>query len=109
MKSRIFAAGALALGFVLSCASAGAADRKVTIQNLTSSTMTEFYASNTGQDDWEEDILGKGQLNPGEEIEIDIDDGTGKCKFDFQGVFGKQKVVKRNVNVCKVGTFTFND
>lgn len=90
--------------------SAVAADRKVTVHNATSQTLTEFYASNTGTDDWEEDILGKQELAPGEEIEVDIDDGTGKCKFDFQGVFEDgDKVVKTGINVCQVGTFTFTE
>lgn len=99
---------ALAIAVAGACGHASAADRKVTIKNATKHSMTEFYASTTGTDEWEEDILGADELAAGEEIEIDIDDGSGKCKFDFQGVFDDgDKVVKKNINVCTVGTFTF--
>lgn len=105
-----YAAGAFALGAALLCAPAGAADRKVVIKNETSHSMTEFYASNTGTNEWEEDILGKDELGVDEEVEVDIDDGSGKCKFDFMGVFDDgEKVVKKNINVCQVGTFSFTE
>jgi hypothetical protein len=103
----LLCAATMALAGALAVA---AADRKVTIVNDTRHTMSEFYASNIGANAWEEDILGEDELAPGESVEVDIDDGTGKCRFDFQGVFRDgDKVVKRNVNVCKIGSFTFTD
>lgn len=105
-----YVVAAVALGLAVFGGAASAADRKVEIKNETSHSMTEFYASNTGENDWEEDILGKGELAAGESIEVDVDDGSGKCKFDFMGVFDDgDKVVKNGVNVCKTGTFTFSD
>jgi len=85
-----------------------AANRVVTIHNKTDVLMTEFYASNVDTDDWEEDILGEDVLRPGQSFDVDIDDGTGACRFDFKGVFDDgDEVVKKNVNVCKVGSFSF--
>lgn len=110
MTKLLLSAGAVALAGMFVCGVASAADRKVTIVNKTRHSMVEFYASNTGTQDWEEDILGTDELAKGEEIEIDIDDGTGKCKFDFMGVFDDgDKVVRNGVNVCTTGTFTFTD
>ena len=110
MKNRLIIAAGAALACALLASSAQAADRKVTIKNATGITMNEFYASTANTDDWEENIFGKDELAPGEEIEVDIDDGTGKCVFDFLGVFDSgDKVEKRGVNVCKIGTFTFNE
>ena len=85
-----------------------AANRKVDVVNDTGLTMSEFYASNTGADDWEEDILGSDTLDAGDTFEIDIDDGTGACKFDFKAVFTNgTSHVQRAINVCSVSTFTY--
>jgi len=89
---------------------ASAANRKVDIENGTGKDIVEFYASNTGTDDWEEDILGRDVLAPGEEFEADIDDGTGACYFDFKAVFSDDTShVQRKVNVCKISTFTYTN
>lgn len=85
-----------------------AADRKVDIINKTGMQLKHFHASNTGTNDWEEDILGRDVLDDGETFEANIDDGTGACKFDFKGTFvSGQELIKRNVDVCQISTFTF--
>jgi hypothetical protein len=49
-------------------------------------------------------------LGSGEQIRINIDDGTGYCKYDLRAVFeGDREAVQSDVNVCELGTFTFND
>ena len=99
------AAGFLAVSAINA---ASAANRKVDVVNDTGLTMSEFYASNTGTDDWEEDILGSDTLDVGDIFEIDIDDGTGACKFDFKAVFTNgTSHVQRAINVCAVSTFTY--
>jgi hypothetical protein len=88
--------------------SANAANRHVDIVNDTGMTMAEFYASATGTDDWEEDILGSDTLANGEVFDVDIDDGSGACKFDFKAVFTDgSSHVRRAVNVCSISTFTY--
>ncbi len=85
-----------------------AADRKVDIVNETGHTMTGFYASSVDEESWEEDLLGGDTLKNGETLEADIDDGSNACVYDFKGEFADgDAVVKRKVNVCEVGTFTF--
>ena len=100
----------IAAGLFVFCAvnAASAADRRVDIVNDTGKVMEEFYASAVDTDDWEEDILGKDVLADGEEVEIDIDDGSGACKFDFKAVFtdGTERV-KRGVNVCSISKYTY--
>ena len=87
---------------------ANAANRHVDIVNDTGMTMAEFYASATGADDWEEDILGSDTLANGEVFDVDIDDGSGACKFDFKAVFTDgSSHVRRAVNVCSISTFTY--
>lgn len=91
----------------LSPSMAEAADRRVEVVNASSREMREFYASNVKRGSWEEDILGEDVLPPGRSITIDIDDGTGACRFDFLAVLdGGRKVEQRNVNVCEISRFT---
>lgn len=89
---------------------AAAADRNVEIVNATSTTMKMFFASNVDVKKWQEDILGDEVLRPGESVNVNIDDGSSHCDFDFRAVFvDGQDTTKHGVNVCKVGRFTFND
>ena len=99
------AAGILGAGVVNA---AFAANRHVDIINDTGRTMAEFYASATNTDDWEEDILGEDTLAHGEVFDIDIDDGTGACKFDFKAVFTDgTSNVRRGIDVCAISRFTY--
>src|SRR4051794_40087826 len=58
-----------------------AEDRRVKIINETDHTIVQFYASNVGENDWEEDILGTDMLRPGASVTVNVDDGTGYCKY----------------------------
>ena len=79
------------------------------IINDTGFTMTQFYGSNAGSNSWEEDILGVDVLYSGSSVDINFDDGSGYCTFDFKAVFADgDEVIQRNVDVCTIGTFTFN-
>ncbi|WP_019994382.1 hypothetical protein [Aureimonas ureilytica] len=104
---RTFSIGlALVLGLSVG---ARAADRRVDIENQTGETLTHFYASVTSTDDWEEDILGADMIEDGETFNIDIDDGSGSCRYDFKAVFEDGDVLmKRNINVCKIATYTYS-
>lgn len=87
-----------------------AADRTVTVVNKTKSTMSAIYASSVGARTWEEDILGQDMLASGESVEIDMDDGTGACRFDLKAEFSDgTEAIQQNLNVCKVGEFTFTE
>ena len=98
----------LAAAAMLVTFSAHAADRNVDIVNKTGMTMTAFYASATNANTWEENILGNDNLADGDTQSINIDDGSGKCVFDFKATFkGGGTAEKRGVNVCQVSTFTF--
>ncbi|KKB84198.1 hypothetical protein VW29_11610 [Devosia limi DSM 17137] len=104
---------AAGLALVLAMASvtaASALDRRVQINNVSSYDIYEFYASNTGTSAWEEDILGKDVLLAGSSVMINIDDGSGYCKYDFKAVFEDgDEVVSENNNVCELAEFDFTD
>lgn len=87
-----------------------AENRVVTIINDTSRSMTRFYASNVGTDDWEENIFRGDRLRPGRSADVNIDDGKGWCKFDLKAVFSDgTEVVRRRVNVCSVESWTITE
>lgn len=89
---------------------AEALDRRMKIINNSSMAIREFYASNTGTNNWEEDILGVNVLAPGESVIINIDDGSGYCKFDFKAIGEDgREAIAGDINVCEMETFTFND
>lgn len=97
-----------ALAILVSTSFAQAYDRRVRIHNQTGYDMYYFYASNTGTNNWEEDILGNDILPTGSYVTINIDDGTGYCQYDFKAVFedGDEVVSWRN-NVCELADFYF--
>ena len=98
----------LATAGLLVAFSAHAADRNVDIVNKTGKTMTAFYASVTNANNWEENILGGDNLDDGDTQPVNIDDGSGKCVFDFRADFkGGGSAEKRGVNVCQISKFTF--
>lgn len=89
---------------------ASALDRRVQINNTSSYDIVEFYASNTGTGAWEEDILGADILPSGSSVMINIDDGSGYCKFDFLAVFDDgDEVVSSDNNVCELAQFDFTN
>lgn len=105
----MFRATLLAILLVGSASGARAADRNVDIVNTTGQTMIKFYASVTKSGSWEENILGNDSLDNGDTQSINIDDGSGKCVFDFKAVFKSGDTAeKRGVNVCEISTFTFS-
>jgi hypothetical protein len=117
---RLIAAAVLAAGVALpAAASSGSTaapvaaarqDRHVNIINGTRHTMMQFFASNSGRDSWEEDILGSDVLPAGSTVRINIDDGSGACIFDFKAVFDDgDEVIKYRINVCEISSFTFTE
>ena len=101
---------AISLGACLAAGSASAQNRDVTIVNSTSTAMIEFYASNTGTRDWQEDILGVDVLEVGESVDVTVDDGTGACMYDFMATFSDGATAQKGgINVCEISQFDFTD
>ncbi len=83
-------------------------DRHVTIKNRTGWTMLRFYASDSRTDDWEEDILGSDVLEDGQNVRINIDDGSGACVYDFKAEFTNgQELTRSRINVCEISDYTY--
>jgi ABC-type glycerol-3-phosphate transport system substrate-binding protein len=103
----VAAVGAVAIG-TMGFQSNDGQDRRVRIINATGVTMTHFYASNSGQDDWEEDILGQDVLRSGASVTINIDDGSGACLYDFKARFVDGDELERyRINVCQISEYRY--
>ncbi|MHA6297231.1 hypothetical protein [Devosia sp. CAU 1758] len=106
---KIVAGLAFALALV-GVVDASALDRRVKINNVSSYDIYEFYASNTGADTWQEDILGNDILPSGSSVMINIDDGSGYCKYDFKAVFEDgDEAISADNNVCELTEFNFTN
>lgn len=94
---------------LVAAAPVAAQDRRVTIINNTGYTIVNFFGSNTGTTSWQEDILGNDVLPSGSSVEVNFDDATGYCKFDFLAIFDDgEQLIKENINICEISSFTYN-
>lgn len=86
-----------------------AQNRWVTIVNRTGFTIVEFYSTNVNANSWGSDVLGRQVVQHNSQIDINFDDNSGQCLFDFKAVFNDGDVVESGgVNVCEIGTYTYN-
>ena len=112
MKAFALAAVGAAL-ISLSGAATAAPDgknRKVTVQNVSSQTVRELYASPITATTWEEDLLGQRTLTAGQTISANIDNGTTECYYDLKAVLANGKAVEqRKVNVCAASKWVIGD
>ena len=111
-KTIALAAVAAALVSVASTANAApdGKNRKVTVENLSSQTVRELYASPITAKTWEEDLLGQRTLTAGQSISANIDNGTTECYYDLKAVLANGKAVEqRRVNVCAASKWVIGD
>lgn len=108
IRQTLAAASLAACAIAATAGAAAALDRTVTVINETTYAIVNFYASNVGADDWQEDILGADIIYPGEAWDINFDDGTGYCMFDFLAIFDDgEELVHERVNICEISTYRF--
>ena len=94
----------------LASASNDGKNRKVVIENISSQTLRELYASPVTSKTWEEDLLGQRTLAAGSSINATIDNGTNECNYDLKAVMANgREHIKRGVNVCAVSKWVVGD
>lgn len=60
-------------------------NRSISIDNNYDSSLTEVYATNTGDGSWGDDLL-SGRILAGDTRRLELDDGSGLCAFDIKVV-----------------------
>lgn len=110
VRAGLLLAATTAIAFLAGTSALAGEDRHVRIINETDHTMVHFYASNTAINSWQEDILGDDVVKPGDDVNINVDDGTGHCKFDFKAVFDDgEALIKHNINVCEISSYRYTE
>ena len=89
--------------------SASALDRHIQIINNTRVVIIEIYLAQVGTDRWQKDLLNDDILEPANSVFLQIDDGTGYCRFDMKTVFDDgRSMIQRNVNMCRMEGFAIS-
>lgn len=92
----------------LGSASGDGRNRRVAVHNHTGETIYYVFWSNTGDDTWRQDRLGSDVLLDENEWIVEVDDGSGACRFDFKvRTANSREIVRNNVNVCEVSVVDF--
>ncbi len=101
------------LGAALALLLAGTAhalDRRVRIVNDSHVDIVDFYAVNVDTREWSESLIGDDILPAGASVVLNLDDGSGYCRYRFRAVFVDGFELERpSVNVCEVGTYRYTD
>lgn len=106
----MMAGAAVLLAAVPAAAAPDGKNRKVTVENISSGTVRELYASPVTAKTWEEDLLGQRTLTAGQSILANIDNGTTECNYDLKAVMANgTEHVKRGINVCAISKWVIGD
>lgn len=114
-KTAIRALGAaivMAAGMWAGSASAACNDgsnRRMSIVNNSNMTVRELYGSRASTNSWEEDVLGSNVLGSGRSVNVNWDDNSCECIFDFKAVMANgREIVRNRVNVCTESRWLIN-
>jgi hypothetical protein len=84
-------------------------NRWVVVLNERSSDMMRLYASRTTKSDWDRNML-PNPIPAGTKMNLNFDDGTTACHFDFRAVFRDKRTVHMwRINVCQESYWRVTD
>lgn len=90
-------------------APAFAQDLTVTIDNMSSMALAQFFTSPADVDEWEEDIFGDDILPSGSSIDVTIADGREQCVYDLKFVMESGQEIVGTQDMCEEPIFTLSD
>lgn len=101
-RTKTLAAITLTLAFLFAPITSFAGTQDFTIINQTGYTIYEVYVSETTNDDWEEDILGKDVLDNGGRLNVTFS-GRSACLWDIMVLDEDDNSVEwSGINLCEV-------
>jgi hypothetical protein len=87
----------------LAGAAAFAADQDFTLYNVTGYTIDKVFVSPVGKTTWGRDILGTGQLDDGNKVDITFKSGNDVCRYDLKVVYtDDDTAVWNDLNLCEL-------
>ena len=84
LKIKIALVLAVAASFVTVSALARSGKQDFTLHNQTGVEIHSLYVSPHSSDDWQEDVLGRDTLAPGDSVKITFDDRDKRSKWDLK-------------------------
>ncbi len=86
-----------------------AANKSVIVINESSHTILQVQATNSGDENWGENLISD-TIPPGSQEEVDLEDGATTCIYDIRvlqrGGFSAEDF---KINACKVESWTVTD
>ena len=104
MKIGYLAAGLSALSLLAAPALAQTTEAvNFTLNNRTEATLVTLQISESGNNQWGEDILGTDMVEGGGSADVTIDDGLEDCNYDIRATFTDGDTLDvRGVNLCEI-------
>jgi hypothetical protein len=100
----------LAMTSLATVAQASHLTRDLNLVNSSRTTVASFFASHAGTDQWDVNLLSRRGLQPNHFVQLDLDDPTGDCRYDFKLVFTDgTSVIHRNVDICALRIYTLTN
>lgn len=107
MKAFIAKGAAVAAAVFLFHGAAQAGQQDFTIVNKTGYALKHIYVSESKNNSWDEDILGRDMLENGEELEVSFDKGEKTCKWDMKVAYDDgETAVWEDLNLCTISKLT---
>jgi hypothetical protein len=94
---------------LLTASSARADQRNFTIMNDSANAITNLYVSSVATQDWEEDILGVGILEPDASTGITFSNGvSGRCLYDIKVISNGTEHISNSIDLCSTSSVIFS-
>jgi hypothetical protein len=107
---KAIAISALGLPLIALTAQSAFADKATFyIENNSDIAISELYLSDSSLENWDNDILGDGILDSGEQVTVDFaDPSPDRCMYDIKAIFvDGQEVEDFRINVCTSEQYQF--
>ncbi len=106
MRNLFMTVAAIAALTVPAVASAQTSAVSFSIENNTDKIIYSILYGQSSSDEWSDDIL-EGVIEPGDTVEITIDDDLEDCMYDFFYSFDDDTTYVERVDMCEIDGETF--
>jgi hypothetical protein len=107
LKALIAKSAAVAGALFLMHGAALAGQQDFTIVNKTGYSLKHIYVSESNNNSWDEDILGRDVLNDGESFDVAFGKAEKTCNWDMKVAYDDgETAVWQGLNLCQISKLT---
>ncbi|MDQ2104418.1 hypothetical protein [Azospirillum isscasi] len=107
MKSIIVKGAAAVAAMFLFHGIAQAGQQDFTILNKTGYPLKHIYVSESDNEKWDEDVLGRDVLEDGESFDLSFGKAEKTCKWDMKVIYDDgESAIWQDLNLCKISKLT---